>query len=298
MKNIYANPVGITKDIYLIKNKINNKIYIGQSVNAERRFAQHCKSNYDNSLIDAAIQKYGKSNFSLEILERQISNYNEREKYWICKLNSITPEGYNVCIGGEEPPIYYGVEHPNASIKSLEILNSLKQDLVTTKLSYSELAQKYNTNKKTVLRINNGISYASPTENYPLRKNVNLNGKLTEDQVDEIIEILQFSYRQYGDIGRQYGVGVNAIQLINSGETHHRTNIEYPIRKYKNSGQPAVTYEQVTEIINLLKNTSLSKREIARRFGLSSHNVVNNIDSGTALRYRRKNEKYPIRKHS
>lgn len=296
--NIYANLVGIVKDIYIIKNDINDKVYIGQSINAEERFVQHCKpsSAKDGSLIAKAIQKYGKEHFWMEILEKQIKNYNEREIYWIEFYNSLTPNGYNIQKGGENPPVLYGIEHGNSSIKDSEILLMLKNDLKNTKLSYSELAKKYNTNKKTVLRINHGISYSELSESYPLRKEPNLSGKLTEEQVDEIIDILKYSYRQYGDISKQYGVGIKAIQEINLGTVHKRIDVSYPIRKYKNSGQPALTYEEVTEVINLLKNTTISKREIAKIFGLKSHSTINAIDSGSALRYRREDEDYPIRK--
>lgn len=296
--NIYANLVGIVKDIYIIKNDINDKVYIGQSINAEERFVQHCKpsSAKDGSLIAKAIQKYGKEHFWMEILEKQIENYNEREIYWIEFYNSLTPNGYNIQKGGENPPVLYGIEHGNSSIKDSEILLMLKNDLKNTKLPYSELAKKYNTNKKTVLRINHGISYSELSESYPLRKEPNLSGKLTEEQVDEIIDILKYSYRQYGDISKQYGVGIKAIQEINLGTAHKRIDLSYPIRKYKNSGQPALTYEEVTEVINLLKNTIISKREIAKIFGLKSHSTINAIDSGSALRYRREDEDYPIRK--
>ena len=296
--NIYANLVGIVKDIYIIKNDINDKVYIGQSINAEERFVQHCKpsSAKDGSLIAKAIQKYGKEHFWMEILEKQIKNYNEREIYWIETYNSLTPNGYNIQKGGENPPVLYGIEHGNSSIKDSEILLMLKNDLKNTKLSYSELAKKYNTNKKTVLRINHGISYSELSESYPLRKEPNLSGKLIEEQVDEIIDILKYSYRQYGDISKQYGVGIKAIQEINLGTAHKRMDLSYPIRKYKNSGQPALTYEEVTEVINLLKNTTISKREIAKMFGLKSHTTINAIDSGSALRYRREDEDYPIRK--
>lgn len=45
----------IKKDIYIIKNDINDKVYIGQSVNSQERFRSHCKPNKDHSLIDYAI---------------------------------------------------------------------------------------------------------------------------------------------------------------------------------------------------------------------------------------------------
>ena len=80
------------KDIYVIKNDINNKVYVGQAINTKQRFQNHCKpsSSKYNDLVSRAIQKYGKSHFWYEILESQIENYDEREKYWISY--------YNICL--------------------------------------------------------------------------------------------------------------------------------------------------------------------------------------------------------
>lgn len=106
MNNSYVSPVGIIrKDIYIIKNNINTKVYIGQALDSKKRFRSHCKGDYDNSLIDKTIQKYGKEHFWFEILESQIENYNEREKYWIKYYNSYF-DGYNSTLGGKLVELY------------------------------------------------------------------------------------------------------------------------------------------------------------------------------------------------
>ena len=85
------------KSIYCNTNLTNNKKYIGQSIHPYIRFQQHCQKSCQHvSLIHQAIQKYGKENFQFEILESNISNFNEREKYWIKKLNTLQPYGYNL----------------------------------------------------------------------------------------------------------------------------------------------------------------------------------------------------------
>lgn len=95
--------------IYKITNKINNKIYIGQTRLAEpQRWQQHLWYANNNPkgdcvLLCQAINKYGKENFSREVIEN-ISNdlLNEREAYWIKFFNSTDKKiGYNIEIGGE-----------------------------------------------------------------------------------------------------------------------------------------------------------------------------------------------------
>ena len=290
----YASPVGIIrKDIYIIKNDINTKVYIGQALDSEKRFKSHCKGNYDNSLIDKAIQKYGKQHFWYEILEDQVENYNERERYWIKYYNSKNPHGYNILNGGQNPPLYRGNEHPNTKISEENVIK-LKKDLAETQIPLSQLANKYQISKKQVLRINQGISRATLNESYPIRKKPNINGKLTEKDVDDIIEILKYTYRFNGDIAREYGVEVHTISKINTGELHHRNNIQYPIRNWKSGGIILFTYEQVTEIIKALSDTKESIQSISKRYNVDRR-AIENINRGTSKKYYREGLSYPLR---
>ena len=103
------------KDIYLITNDINSKVYVGQAKDAYSRFTNHCKPSAayrDHELIAKAIQKYGKEHFSLTILESQIDNYNDRERYWISYYDCKAPKGYNQLDGGEAPPLMQAAQPP------------------------------------------------------------------------------------------------------------------------------------------------------------------------------------------
>lgn len=294
MSNIYANPVGkISKVIYIIKNDINDKVYIGQSINAEDRFKSHCKKNHDNSLIDAAIQKYGKQHFWYEILEDYTEDYNEREKYWIKFYNSLSPNGYNLQSGGQDPPCYKGDANPTTKLSDKLVLQ-LKDDLRNTQMSLSALGKKYGISKRQVIRINSGVSRAAVGETYPIRKTPNINGKLTEEDVDLIIDLLKYTYRFKGDIGREFGVHPTQIDRINTGKAHHRDNIQYPIRKWKSCGVVSFTYEQVTDIIDALQNSKESMSSIARRYNVG-FNSISQINQGTSKKYRRDNLQYPLR---
>lgn len=87
--------------IYKITNKLNNKVYIGQSNNIERRYKEHFNCKQPKQKIDQAIQEDGKQNFSFEVIEEcDETNLTEREKYWIQYYDSFN-NGYNMTKGGQ-----------------------------------------------------------------------------------------------------------------------------------------------------------------------------------------------------
>ena len=92
--------------IYKITNKLNNKCYIGQSIDIENRWRQHIyesKTLRRGCQIHLAINKDGIDNFTFEVLEECLldkSILNEREKYWIKYYNSFSG-GYNMTPGGQ-----------------------------------------------------------------------------------------------------------------------------------------------------------------------------------------------------
>lgn len=296
--NMQVNPVEIIKkEIYIIKNDINDKVYIGQAIDSELRFSQHCKksssTNADYRSIDYAIYKYGKEHFWYEVIKRDSENYNEDEIDYIKKYNSLFPNGYNLTPGGENPPVKFGENHHNSKITD-EQVQEICELLKNTNLSLNNIAKKYNISKKQVMRINQGSSRKIKDQKYPVRETPNRNGKLTEEDVDEIIKMLKYTYLFSGEIAKKFGVKEHIISFINQGTFHHRDNEKYPIRTWKSCGTRAFTYEQVTEIIYRLKHDKISINKMAKEYGVNPNDIYM-INSGTSKKYRRDNESYPIR---
>lgn len=217
------------KAIYKIENKINHKIYIGQSNDPERRFQEHCREKCDyNSLIHTAIQKYGEENFSFEILG-WFDNYNEKEKFYIKEYNSLAPNGYNICRGGEDPPHYRGEDNPSAKITK-ETADNIKRELKDWTIPKKNIVKKYNTTSDIIRHINDGTSWRDENEIYPLRPT---EIELNKIKVKQIIEDIILTDIPLNQIGFKYGWKRSSAKMINCGKNHHDERLIYPIREHR-----------------------------------------------------------------
>lgn len=88
--------------IYKIKNLLNNKIYIGQSIDINKRLWEHKRKVIKNNCkypLYKSIRKYGTENFEFIIIEL-VTDYlklDEREQYWMDYYKSYNKEyGYNL----------------------------------------------------------------------------------------------------------------------------------------------------------------------------------------------------------
>lgn len=91
--------------IYLIKNKINNKVYVGQTTkDINSRWQEHLRDSSCCTYLRRAIKKYGKNNFELIKLCdcSSCEELNEKEIYFIKFYNSFGKDGYNLTSGGKD----------------------------------------------------------------------------------------------------------------------------------------------------------------------------------------------------
>lgn len=297
----HGNLVGnvVLKDIYIIKNKVNDKVYIGQSVDSYDRWKHHKTAaktgHYKNrSLLYEAMRKYGVNNFYYEILESQIENYNEREKYWISFYGSIAPNGYNILEGGEQYPNFVGITNSGAAVRTENELNSIIEDIMSSNLRLTEIASKYHVPLNTIRGINTGTTYRNSDLEYPIRKK-RIPVKLSNDDVESIIDLLLGKQYRIREIAKLYNVSEETINCINVGDTHKdvMAYITRPIRKDVVHKSSVLSEDQISDVIWLLQNTSKSLREIARKHNVG-HRTIMNIKNG-AKTYRRENLVYPLR---
>ena len=180
--------------IYCYTNKINNKEYIGQTNNLNRRKKQHIQDsihlykgheNAYNQPIHQAIRKYGINNFNINVLEiintDDWSKVNERESYWIKYKNTLSPNGYNLSRS------YISDINNGRCLRSKDENYPLQQNRITedeyyeifdllenTNYSINQIAIYLNRNKDTIQKINKGhqkIVRALYDGDFPIRKN-------------------------------------------------------------------------------------------------------------------------------
>ena len=215
------------KAIYKITNKINKKVYIGQSNEPERRWREHCErqEKYE-SLIHKAIMKYGKENFIFEILG-WFEDYNEKEIQFIQEYRSLSPYGYNILRGRKNPPIHYGEDNPASKI-SKEMADSIKKDLQNWSISRKQILKKYHVTNDIIRHINEGDSWRDETFTYPLRPKEN---ELDALRVQKVVELLQTTNLSQKEIGKRVGWNRSAVTMINIGKNHYNPNLTYPLRE-------------------------------------------------------------------
>ena len=104
--------------IYLIKNKINNKCYVGQATcfmgldnrkwGTLGRWKSHIREALNTSddhclILNNAIRKYGKDSFDIfTLIKCPINELNGYEIEFIKLYDTIQPNGYNIKDGGSK----------------------------------------------------------------------------------------------------------------------------------------------------------------------------------------------------
>lgn len=183
--------------IYVIKNKINNKVYIGATTqNIKSRFMQHTKMstiNKRNYKIQCAVREFGKENFYCELLEIvDDEKMYEKERYYIKKYDSFN-NGYNSTLGGKGGKIFTDKE-------TIEEIMSMYND---KKIGSVKIAQEFGVNYKTIVRLlnENGID----TEKWKEKSNKKLNSIK-----EELIKMYNEGYT-YKELADYYNVNPKTI---------------------------------------------------------------------------------------
>jgi len=229
--------------VYSVTNKINGKIYIGQSIDVERRWSQH-KYGKGNLILKNAIKKYGIDNFEFTILEKV--DIDNKSKNDIIELLTIIEQKW------------FDLKKPYLKENGYNIQKTSKPNLTPNK--------DYNFGQKiSKIKIDNNHT-GKPLNQY------NLNGDLIKEwkSAAEIERVLGFnaenisacclgkSKTSNGFIWKFVGIKLTELEIINS---------KVKIRKKKKVAKYSLTGELIEvfdSLIDAAKNVGCPQYQISK----------------------------------
>ena len=99
----FSLPIEARSGIYAFQHKVEGKVYVGQSKNVQTRRKQHeSRASSNSRRFHNALVFHGAESFTFYVLEYcELSFLDEREAFWIERLCSLHPNGYNLKAGGD-----------------------------------------------------------------------------------------------------------------------------------------------------------------------------------------------------
>lgn len=250
--------------IYKIINNINGKVYIGQTIRSlEKRFQLHCQKSNPCIKIKNAIQKYGKENFTIELIceTKEQEEADKLEIFWISYFDS-TKSGYNIAVGGTNG-VMTGRKHTEESKHKMSKAQSGEK---------SFMYGKHHTNE-TKLKISESHSgeknhmYGKTGEKNPL-----FGKHLSEEMKKKISEsLLGSNHPMYGKyFSKEHK---QKISEANSGEKSYLF------------GKPAINRKLTLEVANKIREEYstgvFSYRQLAKIYNINQSTISNIINNKT-----------------
>lgn len=258
--------------IYKTTNLITNKIYIGQ----HKKKINNNKPYFGSGrLLKKKIKEYGIENFKNEILEycNSIDELNEKEIYWIKKLNSTNENiGYNITSGG------------NQKIPTEEFIKRCKD--ARNNISIEKKKEWHNKISKTF--IEKGISKGENNPMYGKEYTKERQEKCAKSKKENKNNHKYYT-EEYREQQSKQTKGENNPNYNNKWSNEKKKNLsEYFIKNNihkgennssygkfgKNShGYKIISNEIRNDIINDYKNNFLCIRKLSKKYNLSERKV-------------------------
>lgn len=216
--------------IYVIRNKVNGSIYVGQTKQrfVKRFFLHQWKlrnGTHDNKHLQRAFNKYGEDAFEFEVEEIIIgdSNFFNSEEMRIIKKYRLQGACYNQTDGGD------GAKGTKLSEENVRKLAELNRKLNTGKKASKETRERMSKSHKQWHR-DHLISEETKQKNKQTRLvklNSGTNGtqKVTPPIVEEIQRLLMAGNKQ-ADVAARFGLSQTNVSAIKNGRSWTFVSIE------------------------------------------------------------------------
>lgn len=206
--------------IYVHINKINNKKYVGQTIQKPEYRWNHGEGYKDSPLFYNDIKQYGWDNFNHIILEEvQSQDLNQREAYWIQYFKSNDKKyGYNLTSGGYGKLSEQQKERKKEALKKWRENNPEKAELAIK--SMQQYWKEHPEEKKEALKKATlaSVEYwkEHPMEKQKVMEKMRENAKKTNIKPVQCIET-QMIYESAREASRQTGISYSGIGKVCKG---------------------------------------------------------------------------------
>lgn len=250
--------------IYMIMRISTGQKYIGQTTDFYRRISEHYTRS--SQRIDRAIKKYGKDDFTFQVLEiifdsNDIRFINDREKFWIAYYNTYEDDfHYNEHPGG----IFYRSEKSKVWNHIDKICELYQND---KNISMGKIGRRFDCSANTISRILKENNIETKDYKSEARKNINQVCDLYQNTNMSTIEIAEF-------FDCSHPVIVDILKENNIEMKDYRTE----------------ALKNIDQVCDLYQNTNMSMDKLAEQFNCSSSTICNVLKENNieAKKYRSK----------
>lgn len=242
-----------TTTLYLIRNSLNNKLYVGISQNIKRRWSQHKRASRNISnksyAIAFAMHKYGIDNFQF----KEIESYDSwaaactKEIEWIKTLKTCEYQLYNETDGGE------GHLGKIGKLNLSDAERKIRSERIRGDKNYFY--------GKKLLGSDNG-HYGHKMLLSVKEKLLEKNRKVSDQQIKEIKELFTLGKSQT-EISNQFGISLKMVHCIVRNKQWNNGSTSIPKTK------PRLTIEKVKEMRNLYTTGNWTYVQLKEKYDIS-----------------------------
>ena len=195
--------------IYKILNTKNNKIYIGSSININKRITRHFnelrKNKHCNDHLQSSWNKYGEKSFIIEIIVNNLDKselINKEQEYIDLFLTHNSKMGYNLC-----PKAYNSLGYNH----SIETRKKMSEERKINSIKYARYGENH---------WNWGNNMPNNAKNYFRDNHPDYNGekspraKLNNEIVLEIRKLYETGKYTYNILGKKYFINKRTVGKI------------------------------------------------------------------------------------
>lgn len=205
--------------------------------------------------------------YVLEEIDSEDGDYIDyREAFWIEQVNSWcrNGQGYNETTGGSQYRKSLTIGDDN--IQKIKIL------LETTEISFTEMAEQFNTYRECIARINKGTYAYEADRSYPIRITRDWK-EISQETKTRIAQEIITTKTPLKDIAKKYSISYHTINLLNQGKSNLQGDYTYPLRKTN-----TITQEQKDGILQGFKDGKKNSEIVA----------ITGVSRSTVEKYRKK----------